>query len=79
MGVSLLTESTDSDSMIDVKQHLATTKMVQHSSGNQSLRTLLAQSPIEESVTRAKVLFAKFVAEHNLILLITSPTLRQSR
>ena len=53
----------------DVKKHLATTKhqeMVKHSSGNQSLRALFAQSPIEESVTRAEVLFANFVAEHNL-------------
>ena len=51
----------------NVKKHLATTKhqeMVKHSSGNQSLRTLFAQSPIEESVTRAEVLFANFVAEH---------------
>jgi hypothetical protein len=53
----------------DVKKHLTTTKhqeMVKHSSGNQSLRTLFAQSPIEESVTRAELLFANFVAEHNL-------------
>ena len=53
----------------DVKKHLATTKhqeMVKHSSGNQCLRTLFEQSPIEESVTQAEVLFANFVTEHNL-------------
>ena len=57
----------------DVKKHLATAKhqeMVKHSSGNRSLRTLFAQSPIEESVTRAEVLFANFVAEHNLSFLL---------
>ena len=57
----------------DVKKHLATSKhqeMVKNSSGNQSLRTLFAQSPIEESVTRAEVLFANFVSEHNLSFLL---------
>ena len=57
----------------DVKKHLATAKdqeMVKHTSGNQSLRTLFAQFPIEESVTRAEVVFANFVAEHNLSFLL---------
>ena len=57
----------------DVKKHLATAKhqeMVKHSSGNHSFRTLFAQSPIEASVTRAEVVFANFVAEHNLSFLL---------
>ena len=56
-----------------MKKHLATAKdqeMVKHTSGNQSLRTLFAQFPIEESVTRAEVVFANFVAEHNLSFLL---------
>ena len=57
----------------DVKKYLATSKhqqMVKSSSGKQSLRTLFAQSPIEESVTRVEVLFVNFVPEHNLSFLL---------
>ena len=53
----------------DVKKHLSTSKhqeMVRGSSGSCDIATLFAQSSIEESVTRAEVLFANFVAEHNL-------------
>jgi hypothetical protein len=57
----------------DIKKHLATAKhqeMVKVSSSNQSLISLFKQSPIEKSVTRAEVLFANFIAEHNLPFLL---------
>ena len=57
----------------DIKRHFATAKhqeMVKVTSSNQSLRNLFKQSPIEQSVTRAEVLFANFIAEHNLPFLL---------
>ena len=53
----------------DIKKHLATSKhqemaKVVGSSGN--VRAFFQQSLIEEKVTRAEVLFANFIAEHNL-------------
>ena len=59
--------------MSDIKRHFATAKhldMAKVSNNNTSLRTFLRQSPIEESVTRAEVLFANFIAEHNLPFLL---------
>ena len=55
----------------DVKKHLATNKHQELSKATEmsgNLRELFrhSQSPIEEAVTRAEVLFAVFVAEHNL-------------
>ena len=55
----------------DVKKHLATTKHQQclnAASNTKELKKFLknSQSPIEEAVTRAEILFAEFVAEHNL-------------
>ena len=55
----------------DVKKHLATTKHQQSLSATESSRNLrgllrTGQSPIEEAVTRAEVLFAEFISEHNL-------------
>ena len=44
--------------------------MLKVTSSNQSLVTLFRQSPIEQAVTRAEVLFANFVAEHNLPFLL---------
>ena len=57
----------------DVKRHLTTGKhqeMVKLIKSNHSLTALTRQSPIEEAVTKAEVLFAMFVAEHNLPFLI---------
>ena len=57
----------------DVKRHLATCKhqeMAKVTSNNQSLVILFRQSPIEQAVTRAEVLFANFVTEHNLPFLL---------
>ena len=57
----------------DIKRHFATAKhleMAKVSNSNTSLRTFLRQSPIEESVTRTEVLFANFIAEHNLPFLL---------
>ena len=53
----------------DVKKHLATSKhkeLVKAASSSGNVRTFLQQVPIEEKITRAEVLFANFVAEHNL-------------
>ena len=57
----------------DVKKHLTTSKhqeMLTATSSSNSLRALFQQSSIEESVTRAEVLFANFVAEHNLPFMV---------
>lgn len=57
----------------DVKKHIATAKhqeMARVSNSNTSLRAYFRQSPLEESVTRAEVLFANFIAEHNLPFLL---------
>ena len=54
----------------DVKKQIATAKyqeIAKVSNSNTSLRAYFRQSPLEESVTRAKVLFTNFVAEHNLL------------
>lgn len=59
----------------DVKKHVATSKHQQCLNAvrtTRELRPLIQQSPIEEAVTRAEVLFAKFVAEHNLPFLIAN-------
>lgn len=55
----------------DVRKHLATSKHQQNLSAaeaSQNLKGLLSsgQSSLEEAVTRAEVLFAEFVSEHNL-------------
>lgn len=55
----------------DVKKHIATSKHQQSLSAIESSRNLrgllhTVQSPIEEAVTRAEVLFAEFISEHNL-------------
>lgn len=55
----------------DVKKHLATSKHQQSLSAAESSRNLRGllrpgQSPIEEAVIRAEVLFAEFISEHNL-------------
>ena len=50
------------------KKHIATAKhqeMAKVSNSNTSLRAYFRQSPLEESVTGAKVLFANFIDEHN--------------
>ena len=44
--------------------------MAKLSNNNTSLRAYFRQSPLEESVTRAEVLFANFTAEHNLPFLL---------
>lgn len=53
----------------DVRKHLATAKHQQllKAVGNSvDLRKFMPQSPIEDAVTRSEVLFANFIAEHNL-------------
>ena len=53
----------------DVRKHLATSKhqeMLKATSGTSSLKALIRPSPLEESITRAELLFASFIAEHNL-------------
>ena len=53
----------------DVRKHLATTKhqQVVMAAGNSSdLRKFMPRSPIEDAVTKSEVLFAYFIAEHNL-------------
>ena len=53
----------------DVKKHLATTKhqqLVKAAGNSADLRKFMPQSPIEDGVTRSEVLFANFIAEHNL-------------
>ena len=57
----------------DIRKHLATSKhqeMVKAAKSSRSLRTLFRRSPVEESVTRTEVLFANFIAEHNLPFLL---------
>ena len=57
----------------DIQRHIATAKhqeMAKLSNSNTSLRAYFRQSPLEESVTRAEVLFANFIAEHNLPFLL---------
>lgn len=57
----------------DVKRHLATSKhldMLKATSNTPSLTMYTRPSPIVEGVTRAEVLFANFVAEHNLSFMI---------
>lgn len=44
--------------------------MAKASNSSMNLMTFLRQSPIEESITRAEVLFANFIAEHNLPFLL---------
>ena len=53
----------------DVKKHLATVKhqeMLKAASSTKNLKSFFRLSPVEESITRAEVLFANFIAEHNL-------------
>ena len=53
----------------DVKKHIATTKhqeMLKATSSTKNLKSFFRASPVEESVTRAEVLFSNFIAEHNL-------------
>ena len=53
----------------DVRKHLATTKhqqLVKAAGNSVDLRKFMPQSPIEDAVTRSEVLFANFIAEHNL-------------
>ena len=59
--------------MNDVRKHLSTVKhkeMMKATSGTKTLSTFFQQSSIEQSVTRAEVLFANFVAEHNLPFMV---------
>ena len=52
-----------------IKKHLSTSKhqeVARASSCSSSLISMFQQSPIEDKVTRAEILFASFVAEHNL-------------
>ena len=50
----------------DVKKPSKHQEMRKATSSTKSLKALFRQSPVEESITRAEVLFANFVAEHNL-------------
>ena len=53
----------------DVKKHLATSKhkeIVKAASSSGNVRAFLQQPPLGEKITRAEILFANFVAEHNL-------------
>ena len=53
----------------DVRKHLATTKhqqLVKAAGNSVDLRKFMPQSPIEDAVTRSEVLFANFIAEHNV-------------
>ena len=53
----------------DVRKHFATSKhqeMLKATSSTMSLKSSFRPSPVEESITRAEVLFANFIAEHNL-------------
>ena len=53
----------------DVKKHLSSSKhqeMVKAVGSSRNVREFFQQSPIEQAVTRAEVLFSNFVAEHNL-------------
>ena len=53
----------------DIKKHLATSKhqeMAKVVGSSRNVRAFFLQSPTEEKVTRAEVLFANFIAEHNL-------------
>ena len=53
----------------DIKKHLATSKhqeMAKVVGSSENVRAFFQQSLIEEKVTRAEVLFANFIAEHNL-------------
>ena len=57
----------------DVKKHLATSKhqeMAKAVSSSESLKAFFRPSPIEEAITQAEVLFANFVAEHNLSFMV---------
>ena len=52
-----------------IRKHLATTKrqqLVKAAGNSVDLRKFMPQSPIEDAVTRSEVLFANFIAEHNL-------------
>ena len=53
----------------DVRKHLATIKhqqLVVAVGNSVDLRKFMLQSPIEDAVMRSEVLFANFIAEHNL-------------
>ena len=53
----------------DVKKHLSSSKhqeMFKAVGSSRNVREFFQQSPIEQGVTRAEVLFFNFVAEHNL-------------
>ena len=53
----------------DVRKHLATSKhqqLVKAAGSCGDLIRIIPQSPTEDTVTRAEVLFANFIAEHNL-------------
>ena len=53
----------------NVRKHFATSKhqeMLKATSSTMSLKSFFRPSPVEESITRAEVLFANFIAEHNL-------------
>jgi hypothetical protein len=50
----------------DVKKHLNTSKHEEVVRASSSNANLFQQSPIEDKVTRAEILFANFIAEHNL-------------
>lgn len=53
----------------DVKKHISTSKhqeMLKATSSSMNLKSFFRSSPVEEAATRAEVLFANFVAEHNL-------------
>ena len=57
----------------DVRKHLATSKhqeMLKATSGTSSLKALFRPSPLEESITRAELLFASFIPEHNLLFML---------
>ena len=53
----------------DIRKRLATVKhqqLVKAANNGAVLRNFIHESPIEDAVTRSEVLFANFIAEHNL-------------
>ena len=57
----------------DVRKHIATSKhqeMLKATSSTMNLESFFRPSPVEESITRAEVLFANFIAEHNLAFML---------
>ena len=58
----------------DVRKHLATSKhqeVRKATSSTMALKAFFRPSPLDESITRAEVLFANFIAEHNLPFMLS--------